>query len=659
MPLALTDPWRARSMPFVTHVLRFASLAATAALLSLVHPIASHAQSAGGSTANEPASASGPIRLRQPQAPTSAREGRPARERDDENADDQRLAPGDARRLRDFKPGASEQPVVLPEAYRPGEFERYVQRLTNNRNLRRFGAELIVEAPSTPTLQAESAVAVPPDYLIATGDEIVLTIWGSVDADLRLPVDRNGRIHVPRVGSILVAGVRYADLNATIQRQVARTFRNFELTASLGQLSGVRVFVTGFAERPGVYSASSLSTVSSLLFGKAGGPGATGSWRNVEVRRGNAVAARLDLYQLLALGQNEGDQLLRAGDVIHVGPVGAQVALVGSVNKEAVYELKPGETLTDLLRFSGGLNAVADRSRLAIERLDDRADRRVRQIALPADAAAPLASGDVVRAFSAIDSAQPQERQNKRVKVEGEVLRPGDYILPPASSVGDAIRAAGGLTPRAFVFGTEFTRESLRQTQQEQYERALRDLELEMSRAESRPRTGEDAQTFAARQNTGDRLLDRLRGVKPSGRVVLQLAPEARELPDLALQDGDRINVPAVPTTVGVFGSVFNAGSYLYQGQRTVDDYLRLAGSATRGADEDSVYVVRANGSVVSNRQGRGWFARAEIDKVPALPGDTVYVPEDLTRQTFLQSAKDWTVVFYNLVVSLAALRSF
>jgi protein involved in polysaccharide export with SLBB domain len=283
----------------------------------------------------------------------------------------------------------------------------------------------------------------------------------------------------------------------------------------------------------------------------------------------------------------------------------------------------------------------------------------VRQLTLPADAALPLGAGDVVRAFSAIDSALPLERQNRRVKVEGEVLRPGDYILPPSSSMADAIRAAGGLTARAFLFGTDFTRESVRVSQQSNFERALRDFEIEMNRATSLPRAGEDAQTLAARQRTSDRLLDRLRGVKPSGRVVLQMPPDARELPDLALEDGDRISIPAVPTTVGVFGSVFNAGSYLYSGQRSVDDYLKLAGSATRGADEDSVFVVRANGSVVSNRQGRGWFSRGEIEKVAALPGDTVYVPEDLTRQTFLQSSKDWTTVFYNLIVGLAAIRSF
>jgi protein involved in polysaccharide export with SLBB domain len=612
----------------------------------------------------DPASTSGPIRLRQPQVTTPGQpDPREPKTRDTDKPAKPTLDPDEERRLRDFRPGADEQPLLLPEAYRPSEFERYVQRITNNRSIRRFGADLIVEAPQRGANEADIAATVPADYVLAPGDEVVLTIWGSVDADLRLPVDRSGRINVPRVGSILVAGTRYADLPALVQRQAARTFKNFELAISLGQLRGVRVFVTGFVAKPGVYSVNNLTTVSSVLFGKAGGPSVTGSWRNIEIRRGGAVAARIDLYQLLSLGQNSGDELVRAGDVVHVGAVGPQVALVGSVNKEAVYELKANETLADLLRMAGGLSAVAEKSRLAVERLDERSEQRVRQITLPADAGLALASGDVVRAFSAIDSVLPQQRQSKRIKVEGEVLRPGDYILPPASTIADAIKAAGGMTDKAYVFGAEFTRESVRSSQQENYERALRDFELEMARTGAVPKVNEDAQTLAARQIATDRLLDRLRNVKPNGRVVLQIAPDARELPELSLEDGDRLHVPARPTTVGVFGSVPNAGSYLFSGQRLVKDYLQLAGSPLRSADANSVFVVRANGSVVSSRQGQ-WFGGAllgmgPLDKLAALPGDTVYVPEDLWRVSPLTAAKDWTTTFYNLVVGLAAVRAY
>lgn len=525
--------------------------------------------------------------------------------------------------------------------------------------IRRFGADLMLPAyddAETP----DPAPLVPPDYLVKPGDEIVVTLWGSVDADVRAVVDRAGRITLPRVGPVLVAGVRYADLGDTISRRVAQVFKNFQLSASLGQLRGVRVYVTGYAVQPGAYGVTSLSTLIGAL-ARAGGPSAAGSFRDIQLKRGGQVLSTFDLYDFLVKGDKSADRLLEAGDVIHVGPVGAQIALLGSVNQPAIFELKPGETIDDALRMAGGFSAVADRSRLTVERLDDRSDRRVRQLGLPADRATPLTNGDVLRAFSAVDATLPLQRQNKRVRIEGEVLKPGEYVLPPDSTINDALRVAGGLTNAAYLFGTEFSRESVRVTQQENYERALRDMETEFTRASSTQRasTADEAASLSARASANTRLIERLRAVRPTGRVVLELAADASALPDLALEHGDRLYVPPKPTTVGVFGSVFNAGSYLFGGNRRVDDYLRLAGGPTRGADTGSVFVVRANGSVVSGRQNSGWFNTGSgLSDVPALPGDTLFVPEELNKTTWIQNAKDWTQIFYQFGIGAAALKT-
>jgi protein involved in polysaccharide export with SLBB domain len=577
--------------------------------------------------------------------------------------------------------------VVPRRPYRPGEFELFVQRLANPGRavppissgqrdmaadalrepadgqaqqpfveIRRFGAELMAPRhEDTP----ESAL-VPPDYLIGAGDELVITLWGSVDADVRVAVDRSGRISIPRVGPVMVAGVRYADVDEVIRRRVAQVFRNFDLSVSLGQLRGVRVYVTGFVERPGAYAVSSLSTVANALL-QAGGPTAAGSFRQVELRRAGQPAATFDLYDFLLEGDRSGDRLLQAGDVVHVAAVGPQIGVIGSVNKPAVFELKGNETVSDVLRMAGGFSAVADRTRVAIERLDERSSVRISQLALPASEGAPLHSGDVVRAFSVIDIAQPVLRQNKRVRIEGEVLRPGEYVLPAQSSISDALIAAGGLTPSAYLFGTEFSRESVRITQQENYERALRDLETEFTRATTTQRTvsADEAAALSAKASATSRLVERLRAIKPTGRIVLQIQPDTRELPDLALEDGDRLYVPPRPTTIGVFGSVFNGGSYLYSGQRTAGDYLRLAGGPTKGADAGSSFVIRANGSVISGRQSSTWFSDGALGEVAAEPGDTIFVPEEVNKTTFVQNAKDWTQILYQLGLGLAAIHTF
>lgn len=576
----------------------------------------------------------GPVRLRQ--ALRSTEQADPRAERAER--DDQRLKP-------------------TPPA--PGEFERFVQRVAGT-EVRRVGAELVTA--NDDTLGAEAAVQVPPDYVIAPGDEVLLLLWGSVDADLRLVVDRAGRISVPRVGAIQVAGVRHAELAEAIDRRVRQVFKGYQMSATLGQLRSVRIFVTGFVVKPGAYTVSAMSSVVAALM-RSGGPSAAGSFRQVELRRGGTLVARYDLYDLLLKGDRAADRLVQAGDVVHVGPVGTQAAVIGSVNRPVVVELLPGEGVSRALAMAGGLSAVAERTRLTIERLEERQGQRIAELRLPADANLPLAQGDIVRAFSATESMLSTQRQNKRVRIDGEVQRPGEYVLPPQSTLQDALRAAGGLAPNAFVYGAQFTRESVRATQQESYQRALRDLETDFARASSSQRVSSSDQAALTRtqEASAARLIERLRALQPSGRVVLQLTPQSPELPALVLEDEDRLYIPPRPTTVGVFGSVFNTGSYLYSDGRQIDDYVRLAGGPTKGADEESIFVVRANGQVFSSRQagGGGWLRSGNrIGTVGAEPGDTVFVPEEMDKSTFVQSAKDWTQILYQFGIGIAGIVS-
>lgn len=554
-------------------------------------------------------------------------------------------------------------PPVTAKPYVAGEFERYVQeqsgpKATSQSEIRRFGSNLVTDA-TLPQARLDPLPAVPADYVVKPGDEVLLTIWGSADADLRLIVDRGGRIAVPRVGSVQVAGLTNAELSGAIRSRIARVFRNFEMTATLGQIRPVRVFVTGFAQRPGSLTTGALSSVLHVVM-RAGGPSAAGSFRDITLRRSGKEVARFDLYNLLLNGDRSADQVVQPDDVIHIGPAGPQVGVIGSVNHAAVFELREGETLGDVIRMAGGFNAVADRSRVVIEPLADRTTERVSEWALPEALTRRLGSGDLIRVFSSITAALSRDKQKKRVRVEGEVLRPGDYVLPPGSGIHDAIAAAGGLTPAAYIFGTDFSRESVRVSQQENYNRALRDLETEMAKFQAgrRVSSAEEAATQATSATANARLLERLRQIRPTGRMVLQLSPEAKQLPNMELDDGDRLFVPARATSVGVFGSVFNSGSYVYEPGSTVGHYLELSGGPTRGADKGSVFLVRANGAVVSARQGDSFFKNGNLEAARALPGDTVFVPEEMDKTTLTQSAKDWTQILYQFGLGVAGIRS-
>ena len=610
------------------------ALVATGSPAQLLDKAQSQAQMQGGE-ATAPAQAGGPIKLRQPTPPAPTN-----------------IAPEKSIRT---APGAS-------------DFESYVNRTSTlgagktadveqMEPIKRFGSNLWSHTDGD---SQDGSPLVPDDYLLQAGDEINISAWGSVDADLRLQIDRSGRINVPRVGAITLTGVRHGDLLATLTRRFDQVFKNYQLSASLAKLRGVRVYVTGFVNKPGAYTVSSLSSVANALV-QAGGPSPSGSMREVQLRRGRAPVSTVDLYDILLKGDRLSDKLVQPEDVIYVGPVGIEVAIVGSVNRAAIFELRPGETLADLMRMGGGFTAVADRTRLSIERLADRLSGQVAELRLPEQATAKLDAGDVVRAFSAVDSVLPSQLRNKLVRVEGEVLKPGEYLLPAVSSMYDAVRAAGGFTANAYLYGTEFSRRSVQAVQKTNYNRVLREIEVQLARSTNSQRTSsvEEATAVANNRLSADRLITTLRQIQPTGRVVFELTPQSSALPDLALEDGDRLYVPPRQTTIGVFGSVFNAGSYLFRDGRLIGDYLGLAGGPTKGSDPGSIMVLRANGSVVAAPQQKGiWFTDNKIATIVAEAGDTIFVPEELDKESIRTILKDWTSIFYNFGVGAAAINA-
>ena len=542
-------------------------------------------------------------------------------------------------------------PVATP-ARQPTDFERLASA-ASGRPLWRFGTEpRMPEAPSEATAEP---VRVPPDYPVQVGDELLVHVWGSVEGEWRLRVDRGGRIVLPRVGPVVVAGTSASALAALLKERLQLVFRGFELGVAITDVAPIRVRVTGFVEGPGDRVLPGLSTLSRAL-ARVDVAATGGSLRRVRLRREGAEVQSFDRYALLAQGRDSGDPLLLPGDVIHIEPVGPQVAVLGAVNRMAVFEIQPGHTLAEALQLAGGFSAVADGDRVELERRRSDEASRIVQLRWPEDAGHVLADGDLLRVPSRMEASRPSLLGNKRVRIEGEVLRPGDYVLPPEASLADAVAAAGGTTGAAFLFGTELRRERVRLLQEANYLRALQELESEAARlATVRGAGGDNA---VAQESALRDLVSRLRARRPEGRLVLDLAADASALPALVLEDGDFVRVPPRSQSVGVFGTVFNAGSFVHDGGLRLGDYVARAGGPTAAAEAGSMFVVRANGSVMSARQGGWWSGRSAFEAEPALPGDTVFVPERLDRVTFVQGAKDWTQILYQLGIGLAALLS-
>jgi len=323
------------------------------------------------------------------------------------------------------------EPAPLP---RPNEFQRFVESATG-RLLPIFGAGFFADAADT--FLSLDNVPVSADYTIGPGDEIVTRAWGSIDVDYRSTVDRNGMLNLPKVGSFNVAGVKAADLEKNLRAQIGRLFTNFNLSVSLGQLRGLRVFVVGPAQRPGVVTLSSQSTMLSAVVA-AGGPSPAGSMRKILLRREGRVVSELDVYEFLVQGDKSKDVQLAAGDVVVFQPAGPRVALTGSIDTPAIYELKSAqEPLRELLRYAGGAPVLANPNRVQLERIDPAqplATRFVETFRL--DAAGQqkqLRDGDVVTLLA----ISPQFAN--AVTLKGHVAQPLRYPFTPGMRIRDLI----------------------------------------------------------------------------------------------------------------------------------------------------------------------------------------------------------------------------
>ena len=531
----------------------------------------------------------------------------------------------------------------------PSEFETYVSQLTG-RPVRRFGSNLLV--PRARDFTAPPTATIPPDYRLNPGDEIVIGLSGSVEADnVRLIVDTQGRVFVPRVGSVNVAGVRFADLPAVLSRRISRQFRNFDLSVGIGRIKGITVFVTGFATTPGSYSVNSLSTIVNAVLA-AGGPSAGGSFRSIQLRRGGRLVSDFDLYDLLLRGNKTGDAVLQNGDVIYLAPVGAQVAVIGSVNSEAIFEVAPGESVTDVLTNAGGLNTVADDGRaLILNPFSKDATPAWEQLTAAEAAGRPVSRGVVVRILSGIGLANPQLTQPVLVTISGEVGKPGRYYMPPGSRMSDLLGKAGGLTGQAFPFGTVIGRDSVKELQRESYERALRDFELTLTlkpvvSANIAGSGATDTSFLAVAQS----IVKQLRERRPDGRLILDLPLASSSLPsDLLLENNDAILIPPRATSVGVFGAVNSPSSFYFDNTGRIKDYLDRAGGVQKFGDRKNLYVVRANGTVLSGQRALGQ---------PALPGDLIFVPINATRGEFWARLRDLSAVLLPVVTTAAVVAA-
>ncbi|TMS81973.1 SLBB domain-containing protein [Pseudoalteromonas sp. S554] len=307
--------------------------------------------------------------------------------------------------------------------------------------LKPFGYSLFAGEP-TSFMPNESA-AVPDTYLVGPGDQLNINFYGKESESFDVTVDREGRISIPDLTPVQVAGLTFAEVKALINAKVEQEVIGVKAFVSLGQLRSMRILVLGEAYKPGSYSVSSLTTVSHALF-VSGGVSDIASLRNIQVKRAGKVVSNFDLYDLLINGDSSKDIVLKPGDVVFVPSVGSQITVEGLVKRPAIFELKQGETAKQLLNMAGGLKPEAYAKNVVVERFNNQRKEILSVDFSKSNISYIPQDGDRVR-FNSVSS-----QYENSISLIGAVARPGNYQWYQGKRISDVLKSVrGDLLPQA------------------------------------------------------------------------------------------------------------------------------------------------------------------------------------------------------------------
>ena len=332
--------------------------------------------------------------------------------------------------------------VVEPvDAISDEERERARQEQDNNEEqdrknvgLKPYGYDLFVGSPTT--FAPVTEIPVPNDYTLGPGDVLRVQLWGKENQQLELPVSRDGTVSFPQSGPQTVAGLTFDQATQQIKKRVSEQYIGVQASVSLGELRSMRVFVLGEARNAGSYTVSSLSTITNALY-VSGGIKRTGSLRKIQHKRDGKLVGELDLYDLLLAGDTSDDNRLQPGDVIFIPPVGDRVGIDGEVYRPALYELKNGTNLQELVNLAGGLTPQAYPQLVRIERNNDDFLRIIAE----ANLTTPKGRQAKVKPGDRIEVASISDITGQYVEVKGAATRPGRYAWVPGMRVSSVIQS--------------------------------------------------------------------------------------------------------------------------------------------------------------------------------------------------------------------------
>jgi protein involved in polysaccharide export with SLBB domain len=443
---------------------------------------------------------------------------------------------------------APEAAKVLTVAPRQAEETSAVEKRAADFGLpvKQFGYSFFYKPPET--FLPVQAVPVGPDYVIGPGDTVRIVVWGNIQGEYSLTVDRNGTIAVPKVGVIHVSGLNYRHLQEVMQKEFARLYTNFQMNVTLDNLRTIQVYVVGQARFPGSYAVSSLSTLVSALFA-SGGPSKTGSLRHIQVRRRGKVIAHFDMYDFLIKGDKSKDIRLQSEDVIFIPPIGPVAAIGSPLWLEVTPEMADKLKAAKIWPEARGPGPTAPKVEVTPELAARLKAAKIWPEARGPAPMAPTEMADRLEAGKLPPEARGPAPTAARAEVGGPVKVPGIYELKHERTLQDLLQLAGGLADTAFKGRVQVLR------------------------------IRERRETVMFEDDLGKLLAGRL--------------------PEVLLVDGDFVKIFPVPDLVEkkvrVVGALKTTGEFgLYDNMR-VKDLINYAGGLLMEANQEEAEITRIN----------------------------------------------------------------
>lgn len=477
----------------------------------------------------------------------------------------------------------------------------------------------------------QSFIGFNPSYEISVGDQISLQLWGGFEFAGDLTVDAQGNVFIPKVGPVAVQGVRNEDLNTYISDAVKKVFlKNVGAYASLGGAEPVKVFVTGFVQKAGLFQGHSSDSVLYFLDSAGGIDPERGSFLDVKVIRGGREYRSINLYDFILTGKLPSFQIAD-GDTIVVRPILSQAAVLGDVQNSNAFEFRGSETSVDSLLSLARPLPQATHVRISRNNM---AKTEIEYLEIEEAKSKTVHPGDVLEVVS--DKLQG----TISVRVEGEVTGAQEFVMPYGATLGQLLSQVD-FGVNAQRDAVQLMRHSVRERQKETLDAQLRALEASVLTARSKTAAEADL-----RQREAELILqwvERARNVEPKGQVSLG---SASSVDDILLEQGDIVRIPRTSNLIMVHGDVLFPSAMAYQDGNTIEAYIEQAGGFTQSRSASNVLVLHRDGSFkkISKRQLRS-------RDIGLYPGDEIFVLPRVQTKSF-QLAQDIITIFYQLALS-------